>query len=184
MDRIFDGRTDLSSRNEAALRDMLQSVVREGTGRAARLNTEAFGKTGTSQDNRDALFVGFAGDLIVGVWVGNDDNTPLKGISGGGLPARIWRDFMSAAVSGAAKPAPKPRPIDAPIEPLDLPELPDLPNATIPIGKSGEITIGRENSVSIGGELGGIPVDLQIDRDGVRLNQPPDERESDRAPRP
>jgi penicillin-binding protein 1A len=56
----------------------------------------AFGKTGTTQDSRDALFIGFAQDLVVGVWVGNDDNSPLAGqIAGGGLPARIWRDFMS-----------------------------------------------------------------------------------------
>ena len=62
---------------------------------------ETFGKTGTTQDNRDALFIGFAGDLVTGVWIGNDDNSPLRGVEGGGLPARIWRDFMSSAVAGA-----------------------------------------------------------------------------------
>jgi penicillin-binding protein 1A len=58
-----------------------------------------FGKTGTTQDSRDALFVGFAGDLVVGVWVGNDDNSPLPGVTGGGLPARMWRDFMRPALA-------------------------------------------------------------------------------------
>ncbi len=81
------------------LREMLGAVVSQGTGRGAALAVPAFGKTGTTQDSRDALFIGFAEDLVVGVWVGNDDNSPLAGqIAGGGLPARIWRDFMTQAV--------------------------------------------------------------------------------------
>ncbi|MFN7051878.1 MAG: penicillin-binding protein, partial [Gemmobacter sp.] len=59
------------------------AAVNRGTGRAASLAVPNYGKTGTSQDYRDALFVGYAGDLVVGVWVGNDDNTPLGGITGG-----------------------------------------------------------------------------------------------------
>ncbi len=182
--RIFDGRTNLSSRNENHLRGLLEAVVTEGTGRAARIGIDAFGKTGTSQDNRDALFVGFAGDLIVGIWIGNDDNTPLRGISGGGLPARIWRDFMSQAISGAARPPVKTRAPDAPVEPLDLPELPEMREATIPIGDRGEITLGRDNSVSIGGDIGGMPVDLRIDRDGVRVTQPSADPRESNAPQP
>src|SRR5690606_37262549 len=80
------------------LRDVLHAVVQRGTGRAAALSIPAFGKTGTTSDYRDAWFVGFAGDLVVGVWVGNDDNTPLPGTTGGGLPARIWRTFMADAL--------------------------------------------------------------------------------------
>ncbi len=80
------------------LRDVLYAVVNRGTGRAASLSVPTFGKTGTTSDYRDAWFVGFAGDLVVGVWVGNDDNSPLPGTSGGGLPARIWRNFMSEAL--------------------------------------------------------------------------------------
>jgi penicillin-binding protein 1A len=57
-----------------------------------------FGKTGTTSDYRDAWFIGFAGDLVVGVWIGNDDNRPLPGTAGGGLPARIWRSFMAEAL--------------------------------------------------------------------------------------
>ena len=81
----------LSGREREMLLDLLASVVERGTGRAARLSIDAFGKTGTTQDARDAIFVGFAGDLVVGVWVGRDDNKSLGSISGGTTPARIWR---------------------------------------------------------------------------------------------
>ena len=83
----------------AEMLDLLSSVVREGTGRAARLDRPAAGKTGTSENYRDAWFVGFTSDLVVGVWVGNDDNSPMDGIVGGSLPATIWHDFVSAAES-------------------------------------------------------------------------------------
>jgi penicillin-binding protein 1A len=82
-----------------ALRDLLQYAVAKGTGHGAELPVVTFGKTGTSQDSRDALFIGFAGDLVVGIWVGNDDNRPMQGVSGGGLPARIWRNFMMQALN-------------------------------------------------------------------------------------
>jgi membrane peptidoglycan carboxypeptidase len=57
----------------------------------------AAGKTGTSQDYRDAWFIGFNDALVVGVWVGNDDDTPMRGVVGGGLPASIWKQFMTEA---------------------------------------------------------------------------------------
>jgi penicillin-binding protein 1A len=62
------------------------------------LGQKAYGKTGTTQDYRDALFVGFTGDLVVGVWVGNDDHSPMTRMVGGDLPARIWRDVMTAGL--------------------------------------------------------------------------------------
>lgn len=78
------------------MRNMLASVVRYGSGRAAALPDRlAMGKTGTTQDNRDAWFVGFAGDLVMGVWVGRDDNQPMPGITGADLPAQIWADVMA-----------------------------------------------------------------------------------------
>jgi 1A family penicillin-binding protein len=89
----------------AAIRDFLAAVVREGTGRAAAINIPVAGKTGTSQDNRDAWFIGFTPDLVVGVWVGNDDNSPTRGVVGGDLPARIWREFVTQAGAARAKQA-------------------------------------------------------------------------------
>jgi len=85
----------------AAIRDVLGAVVREGTGKAARLNTPSAGKTGTSQEYRNAWFVGFTGDTVVGVWVGNDDNKPMRNVTGGDLPARIWHDFVTQAAARA-----------------------------------------------------------------------------------
>ncbi len=108
--------------------DLLGAVVRTGTGKAAALDAPVFGKTGTTQESRDAWFVGFTRDLVVGVWVGNDDNTPMNGITGGHLPARIWADFVKAAKQGpqvaqvaqATAPEPRPSPEPAP-QPMPLP---------------------------------------------------------------
>lgn len=83
--------------NQKYMLDLLATTIRSGTGKAAAIDIPAAGKTGTTTDNRDAWFIGFTRDLVVGVWVGNDDNTPMKGVSGGGLPAKIWRDFMVKA---------------------------------------------------------------------------------------
>ncbi|MBV7256200.1 PBP1A family penicillin-binding protein [Pacificimonas sp. WHA3] len=75
---------------------LLNGVVNAGTGRAAGLPVPAFGKTGTTSDYRDALFIGFVEDLVVGVWVGNDDNSPMNGVTGSNVPADIWKAFMEA----------------------------------------------------------------------------------------
>ncbi len=81
------------------MHDLLEAVVQRGTGRAARLRrVTSYGKTGTSQDYRDAWFIGFAGNLVVGVWVGNDDDSPMRRVTGGDLPAQIWAKFMRAAI--------------------------------------------------------------------------------------
>jgi len=86
----------LSHRRELTM--LLRDVVNHGTGRAAALDDDdAAGKTGTSQDYRDAWFVGFNKALVVGVWVGNDDRSPMKGVTGGSLPAEIWKRFVVAA---------------------------------------------------------------------------------------
>jgi membrane peptidoglycan carboxypeptidase len=76
---------------------LLKLVVDRGTGRAAGIDGFAAGKTGTSQNYRDAWFVGFSESLVVGVWMGNDDGTPMDKVTGGRLPARIWKQFMTEA---------------------------------------------------------------------------------------
>ena len=86
-------------RDREPMLDLLWAAANTGTGKRAALWVPTFGKTGTTQDNRDAVFVGFAGDLVVGIWVGRDDDKSLGKISGGTVPARIWHDFMSSALS-------------------------------------------------------------------------------------
>ncbi|NIJ22130.1 penicillin-binding protein 1A [Sphingomonas naasensis] len=88
------------------MRSLLATVVSAGTGRGAALSIPAFGKTGTTQDARDAWFIGYAGDLVAAVWIGNDDNSPIPGLSGGGIPARVWRDFMVRALGVSVLPPP------------------------------------------------------------------------------
>ncbi|MEO7503642.1 MAG: transglycosylase domain-containing protein [Sphingomicrobium sp.] len=116
-------------RDWSPMLDLLWSAANQGTGRRAALAIPTFGKTGTTQDNRDAIFVGFAGDLVVGVWVGRDDNKSLGSMSGGTIPAQIWRAFMAPAVAidhraGPALPyrAPAPRPVERPERQSPLPE--------------------------------------------------------------
>ena len=81
------------------LNQMLTHVIERGTGRRAALEGHrAAGKTGTNQEYRDAWFVGFTGTHTVGVWVGNDDFSPMNEVTGGRLPAEIWREVMAAAI--------------------------------------------------------------------------------------
>ena len=86
-------------RDQAQMLDLLYAAANNGTGRRAALSIPTFGKTGTTQENRDAVFVGFAGDLVVAVWVGRDDNKSLGKVSGGTVPAQIWRNFMTSALA-------------------------------------------------------------------------------------
>jgi penicillin-binding protein 1A len=80
---------------------MMQETLLSGTARKAELpGWMAAGKTGTSQDFRDAWFVGYTANLVAGVWLGNDDNSPTKKATGGGLPVEVWTRFMRAAHQG------------------------------------------------------------------------------------
>ncbi len=91
----------LTSEQVGMMNDMLKTGVEAGTGRGAQLGGWPMaGKTGTSQRSRDALFVGYTASWVGGVWLGNDDDTPMRNISGGSIPAQIWRDFMTRAHQG------------------------------------------------------------------------------------
>ena len=130
------------------IRDLLSSAANRGTGSAAALRTSTFGKTGTTQDSRDAIFVGYAGGLVTAVWIGNDDNAPLPGgAAGGGVPARIWRNFMSGA-------------INEPVEDTsDAEQDPDLVNAIANVAV--ETGIGN--------------VGIGVDEDGLTVNIGPNQ---------
>jgi penicillin-binding protein 1A len=91
----------VDTRTVASMQSMLSAVIGSGTGTAARIGRPAAGKTGTSQDFRDAWFIGFSAELVTGVWLGNDNSTPMKKVTGGGLPAKLWRSFMNDALKGA-----------------------------------------------------------------------------------
>ena len=85
-----------------SMQSMLVDVVKNGTGRRARLDRPVAGKTGTSQGFRDAWFIGFTAELATGIWLGNDDSSPMRKVSGGKIPAKIWRDFMRDALQGVS----------------------------------------------------------------------------------
>lgn len=86
-------------RDEARQMDrLLRAVISSGTGRRANPGVPAAGKTGTSQQFRDAWFVGYTDYLVAGIWMGNDDGKPMKRVTGGTLPAALWREFMAAAL--------------------------------------------------------------------------------------
>ncbi|MBC8239089.1 MAG: transglycosylase domain-containing protein, partial [Alphaproteobacteria bacterium] len=91
----------IAPRHAETMNAMLSRVINDGgTGRRAKLDRPAAGKTGTSQDYRDGWFVGYTADLVMGVWMGNDDGSKTTSLTGGGLPAQVWRDAMLAAHTG------------------------------------------------------------------------------------
>ena len=118
---------------------MMAQVVQSGTGARAKLDgREAAGKTGTTTAGRDAWFIGFTADYVTGVWMGYDDNTPLKGVTGGGLPAEIWHEVMVRVEDGL------------PVTPLpmDVPEPKLPPGANVqpdyqPDAQPGDVLIER-----------------------------------------
>jgi membrane peptidoglycan carboxypeptidase len=118
MDASSVGIGERIIREEAArqLTWMMTKVVEQGTGTRARIDGwQIAGKTGTTQGSRDAWFIGFTGDYVTGVWMGYDDNRRLTGVTGGGLPATIWRETMLRVLSGQQ---PTPLPMSIPQRPL------------------------------------------------------------------
>ncbi|WP_305969198.1 MULTISPECIES: transglycosylase domain-containing protein [unclassified Mameliella] len=108
---------------------MMRRVVAQGTGgRAALPDRQVAGKTGTSQEARDAWFVGFTADYVAGVWMGYDDNTPLTGVTGSGLPAEIWHEVMVRVHDGLpVRPLPMMEPVPPKVpepEPQPAPRQP------------------------------------------------------------
>src|SRR6516165_10806080 len=125
----------VDARYAGMMNTMLHETLVSGTARAASLpGWQAAGKTGTSQDFRDAWFIGYTSRLVAGIWLGNDDNTPTKHAVGGGLPVEIWSRLMRAAHASAAPaplpglgdsgwrsfPAPAPAPASAPSPPAEV----------------------------------------------------------------
>jgi penicillin-binding protein 1A len=157
FDKLMQRQRRFSEDQLEMIRDLLSSAANRGTGSAAALRTSTFGKTGTTQDSRDAIFVGYAGGLVTAVWIGNDDNSPLPGgAAGGGVPARIWRNFMSGA-------------IDEPVEDTsDAEQDPDLVNAIANVA----VEAGAGN-VGVGLDEGGMTVNIGPNQIRLPIDVPP-----------
>jgi penicillin-binding protein 1A len=168
-DWLTTRKDSMSRSTHKDLEQMLRAAINRGTGRNAALPIANFGKTGTTQDYRDALFVGYAGDLVVGVWIGNDDNTPMKGVTGGSTPARIWRDFLRGALKIEA--APRPRASDTPD--------PEGPVQPLDVGEGGEVVLGQDGTtltIDGGGvtlSKDGVPVQVRVTDGGVAVQPAP-----------
>ena len=93
----------LSMSTAAEMTAMLKTVIQYGTGRGANIGKPAAGKTGTTDDYKDASFIGYTPNIVTGVWVGKDDNTEMKNVQGGSVPAVIWRDIMKVATEPYGK---------------------------------------------------------------------------------
>jgi penicillin-binding protein 1A len=128
--------------------DLLEAPVREGTAKGAQLNIPMGGKTGTSQDYRDAWFVGFTPDLVVGVWVGNDDNSPMNNVTGGSIPASIWHDFVAGTKPVARRPETVSMGVRMDTPPPAAPA--PLPDASGVL--SGKLKLRRDGSFELDGE--------------------------------
>ncbi len=128
----------LSEPIAATMNSMMNRVINEGTGRAARLDGwQAAGKSGTTQSFRDALFVGYTSIMTTGVWFGNDDGAFMKKVTGGGLPAKAWKEYMTAALKGYS-----PTPLFGTSRGLELPPAAVPPQEDNPSTSIGDIISG------------------------------------------
>ncbi len=164
--RLMKRQRRFSDDHLAMIRDLLSSAANRGTGSAAALRTSTFGKTGTTQDSRDAIFVGYAGGLVTAVWIGNDDNSPLPGgAAGGGIPARIWRSFMAGAINEPVE--------QVPVEEQDS----DLVNAIANVAVDGAI-----GNVGVGVDEEGVTLDIGGSQIRLPVETPPGPPPADNAP--
>ena len=92
----------VDAHNVDQMTNLMTASVEWGTGKAAQIGRPAAGKTGTSQEFRDAWFIGFTRELVAGTWFGNDDGQPMQSVTGGGPPARLWARFMARALEDQA----------------------------------------------------------------------------------
>ena len=123
-EHLPEPRRVMAAQTAGMMNMMMSRVVDDGTAKAARFDHPAAGKTGTSQQSRDAWFIGYTANLTTGIWFGNDDNAPMRKVTGGSLPAQAWHKFMVAAHQGvpvAALPGYRAAP-DAPV----VTHLPDV----------------------------------------------------------
>lgn len=140
----------------AQMNQMLQSVVFYGTGKRAAIDRPVAGKTGTSSNYRDAWFIGYTPDYATSVWVGNDDNSPMKRVTGGAMPAQIWHDVMLHAQQGL------------PVRPLITPATPQAVTPGLPVGPTAEQPQGDnglfDNLIKniLGQEEGPVTVDPSV----------------------
>jgi penicillin-binding protein 1A len=137
---------------------MLYGVVAQGTGRSAAIGGyQAAGKTGTTQDYRDAWFVGFTTDYVTTVWIGNDDSSPMRNVTGGSIPAEVWRAVMTTAEDGL------------PAKPLDMspPQAPIEDNGII-TADTGEAAVEDDTNgaATTDEEAGGANVDEDSESSG------------------
>lgn len=117
------GERVISERAARQLIYMMNQVVERGSGGRAKINgVEVAGKTGTTQGARDAWFIGFDSDYVIGVWMGYDDNSKLSGVTGSGLPAEIWHETMTRVLDGKI---PAPLPMDIPAQQVEPPKVSD-----------------------------------------------------------
>jgi penicillin-binding protein 1A len=141
--------------SRAMMLDLLQGVISEGTGKAARIpNIPVAGKTGTTQEYRDAWFIGFTPDIVVGVWAGNDDNAPMNRVVGGDIPAGIWHDFVVRAepiVSTASRQVARHN--TDPLNPA-IPPGPSAANASIPVAAGSDAGVRGAADVLDSGTIG------------------------------